>query len=283
MAISGKGCICLDIDGTLTADPHKIPEEVADLLKTLYSRGWHFLFVTGRTFSFANHAIDSLDFPYFFAVQNGADLLKMPEKKLIQRFYLSSQFIVQLESIYRGFDEDFIIYSGYQLGDFCYFRSKRFSEKMLDHLEVIKALSPEPWKEVDEFAFAPSDQFPLVKCLGTVEQMKAVHKELEKIPEVHATYIRDPLSAEGFYVNLITSHLASKGQTLARIRSFLEPGLPFIAAGDDRNDWSMLQEADIAILMKTAPKEMFPIADILAEPASELGIISALLKATGET
>ena len=32
-----KGCICLDIDGTITANPLAIPEETLELLKELLS------------------------------------------------------------------------------------------------------------------------------------------------------------------------------------------------------------------------------------------------------
>lgn len=282
MDVFCKGCICLDIDGTLTADPHEIPREVIQLLKALYAKGWQLLFVTGRTFSFASKVFEEVDFPFFFAVQNGADLLRMPEKKLVARSYLPAQMIAKLDEVYRPYEEDFIIYAGYEVGDFCYYRPRRFSEKMLEHLEVIRALSPEPWKEVEEFSFSNSEAFPLVKCFGEEEQAKQVHDSLSAMAGVQACYIKDPLSTEGVHLNLVTAQQATKGHVLRKLRSLLASGIPFIAAGDDRNDWNMLQEADIAILMKTAPKEMYPVADILAGPAEEMGIIPALLQATGE-
>ena len=49
-----------------------------------------------------------------------------------------------------------------------------------------------------------------------------------------------------------------------------------LAAGDDLNDISMLQAADIKIVMPAAPKEMHPMATILAND----GIIEALKLAT---
>ncbi len=275
-----KGCICLDIDGTLTADPYSIPKEVVSYLQKLSLHGWTFVFVTGRTFSFASRILDFLDFPFFFGVQNGADLLWMPKKTLVSRSYLSGEFIERLEKKYEVWEEDCIVYAGYELGDFCYYRPKCFSDQMREHLEVVMALSPEPWQEVESFDFLIDRKFPLVKCFGDMRLMQQIYSELKEDPTIHISYIRDPLSKKDVYINLITSKTASKGHVLQEIRKKLPDRVPFIAAGDDRNDVSMLQAADIAIVMETAPKEMLTLGHIQAKSAERLGIIEALEKAT---
>ena len=52
-----------------------------------------------------------------------------------------------------------------------------------------------------------------------------------------------------------------------------------IAAGDDYNDITMLKSADITVVMSTAPTEILALADIVAPPAVEMGIIEGLGKA----
>jgi len=278
-----KGCICLDIDGTITADPFHVPEAVIKCFEKLYQKGWKFLFSTGRPYAFASQIFHSFTFPFFLSLQNGADLLQMPEKKLLAKEHLSSSFILKLDEIYKDMEEDFLVYAGFEKGDFCYYRPKRYSFKMLEHLEVVKSVVSEPWQEVEEFAFGEEDSFPLIKSLGSEDRMKKLCQKLLSFEEVHSTYIRDPLSDGKTYINLITSKRATKGAVIKKVRTFFPESTLFIAAGDDRNDILMLEEADVAIVMKTAPESMFPLADLIAQPASDLGIIAALLKATGET
>ncbi len=277
-----KGCICLDIDGTITSDPFHIPEEVLKCFETLYLRGWRFLFSTGRPFAFASKIFSTVSFPFYFSLQNGADLLQMPEKKLLSKNHLSASFIPELEKIYKGIDDDFLIYIGFEKGDFCYYRPHRFSLKMSEHLEVVQSIVSEPWVAVEEFSFSEKDSFPLIKGLGSKDQMEKLSERLKPFQEIHTTCIKDPLSTDGEYLNLITSAKATKGEVLKKVRKLMPEDAFFIAAGDDFNDVSMLQEADFAIVMRTAPKEIWAFGDLLAEPAKELGIIDALWKATGE-
>ena len=126
-----KGLITLDIDGTLTPSLHSIPGEVVTFLHHLVDIGWEVALITGRVFSFAEKPLSVLDFPYYLAVQNGADILFMPEKKRVHHRYLSAEKIAEIDAIYAGVAEDFIIYAGYEKGDFCYYRRERFSKGFL--------------------------------------------------------------------------------------------------------------------------------------------------------
>ncbi|MBS0627499.1 MAG: HAD family phosphatase [Verrucomicrobia bacterium] len=276
-----KGCICLDIDGTTTVDPHFIQAPVLECLRFLYKQGWQFAFLTGRTYSFALKTLRDVDFPFFFAVQNGSDLLHMPDGKLLSRAYLPSDIVFKLEEVCKGKKEDFIIYSGWEMGDFCYYRPKNFSPKILEHIGVIECFSKEPWHKVEEFRFPLEQAFPLIKYLGSKEEMVEIYELIKTIPNIAVSCIKDPIP-EDVYLNLITAPDALKGNCLRKIRSYFPKGTLFIAAGDDYNDVSMLKEADIAIVMENAPEALKPLADIRAKSAKDLGIIEALLQATKE-
>ncbi len=275
-----KGCICLDIDGTITADPYTIPEKVVTFLRRLYLDGWQFLFVTGRTFTFAAKTLCEIDFPYFFAVQNGADLLLMPEVKCLSQEYLLAEVIPKIEEVEKNFREGFLIYAGWQKGDFCYYNPSAFSSDMLGHIEKIRALSSAPWKEQNVFEFSLEDSFPLLKSLGTKEDMFLLNQKLKKMTDIEATFIKDPLGHD-VYLNLITAPKATKGDIVRKVRSYFPSGAVFIGAGDDYNDISLLKEVDIAIAMETSPKELLALGDIIARSARQEGIFEALLEAVG--
>ncbi len=276
-----KGWIALDIDGTITDQLHHVPSEVCHYLKFLHQEGWQLVFITGRTFSFGFSALQFLDFPFFLAVQNGADILMMPEKKLVFRSYLPRSIISSLEKIYTDQKEDFIIYAGYEHGDFCYYRPSHFSPELTIHLEKIRSFSPEPWRAVDTFKFAQNESFPLIKCLGSKTLMLRVNASLKGLEGIVTSLIRDPL-AEGVYLNLVTDQQADKGKALEKTIAHYGKRGRVIAAGDDRNDISMLNIADFSVVMQTAPLEMHEKADLIGKPATELGIIDALKEATAD-
>lgn len=273
-----KGWIALDIDGTITDQAHHVPLQTARYLQSLQANGWQLIFITGRTYSFGVSALNVFNFPFYLGVQNGADILEMPTKTRVARAYLPATVVNTLEKLYQGYEEDFIVYAGYEKGDFCYYRPHKFSEKLLNHLKKIQALSPEPWQAVETFTFDPEQTFPLIKCLGFYEGMQAVNKQLSSLDQIAVSLIRDPL-AESIYLNMVTAPLATKGKALEQmINKTGKRGL-IIAAGDDFNDQSMLQYADCRIVMKDAPLEMQAQADILAESAKEQGIIKAIEQA----
>jgi hypothetical protein len=203
----------------------------------------------------------------------------MPSKKLIKRNYLNKTVIPVLENVYQNEEEDFIIYSGFEKGDFCYFRPSRFSTSLRKYLHRLQGLSPEPWKEVDHFDLDELHQFPLLKCLGVQHAMTRINSALHRFSDIHVTLIRDPL-CEGLYLNLVTHKNATKGEALSSIVAQSDKKRPIIAAGDDLNDLSMLERADIRIVMETAPESMLSKAHIIAPSAAKDGIIYALKLAT---
>jgi Cof subfamily protein (haloacid dehalogenase superfamily) len=272
------GWIALDIDGTITDESHHAPPQVVQFLHSLEKMGWELVFITGRSYSFGYRVVKEFDFPFYLAIQNGADILYMPHKELVARHYLDNRVFPILEAAYRSEKEDFIVYSGYERGDFCYYRPEKFSPTLIDYLHKIMALSPEPWRSVHHFDFEEKMSFPLVKCFGPKEAMQRVNALLQTFSEISATMIRDPLS-EGIYLILVTARQATKGHALQIVREVIGDGGPVIAAGDDLNDISMLQKADVKIVMSSAPPEMHSMATILATHSHEHGIIDALTKA----
>ena len=277
-----KGWIALDIDGTITDELHSVPPEVSSYLGSLVEQQWQIMFITGRTFSFAHSALKSLQFPYYLAVQNGADIIQMPQKKALARYYLQgSQVIPVLEQVYQGQKEDYLIYAGFEKGDFCYWRPQHFSKEMSSYLQKLQKLAIKPWRAVESFAFEEQMSFPLIKCLGSKEVMEKIKAQLMDFTDVEKSMIRDMIS-DNLYLILITDIHATKGRALTRMVDGNGRGRLIIAAGDDLNDLSMLKAADIGIAMETAPKILLQEADIVASRASELGIIKALKEAVSK-
>ena len=94
--------------------------------------------------------------------------------------------------------------------------------------------------------------------------------------DLHVPPVKDPFK-EGYFVAQATHPLVNKGQALQSFKSAIAAFPPLvIAAGDDENDRSLLAVADVKIVMGSAPYSLLKIADIVAPPATEDGIIAGL-------
>ncbi len=270
-----RGWIALDIDGTVTDNSHHIPQKVIDYLHHLHREGWEVMFVTGRTFSYASIPLQAIDFPFYFAVQNGADIVLMPQREQISRCYLNKEVYAQIEEIVRPKGFDFVAYSGLDHGDFCYYRPKNFSEDLLAFFEKLKALAQKSWIEVEDFSQVPCSS--LIKLFGSKDKIEALLPELNQL-DVYVAMIRDPMQ-EDLYLAMISHSFATKGEVLRTIKEKTGEGGVIIGAGDDLNDIPLLKGSDIAIAMANAPEPLLKIADIIAPPASQYGIIQGIEEA----
>ena len=105
--------------------------------------------------------------------------------------------------------------------------------------------------------------------------MQIVEERLAKSNAFEVTHIRDPFD-EAYRMLLVTAKGATKGLSLKKVLSAKGRGSLVIAAGDDENDQSLFDVADIKIAMPHAPKSLQDRADLIAPPTSENGIIQAL-------
>ena len=133
-----KGWIALDIDGTITLDKYSVPSEVVEALRKFVGEGWNLLMTTGRPYSFASMALEAFDFPYIFSAQNGSIVMEIPERKVLFKNDMLQSSIQLVEEAYTGIDSDFVIYAGYEKGDFCYWRPKKLNAEEHRYLDDIQ-------------------------------------------------------------------------------------------------------------------------------------------------
>lgn len=271
--------IALDIDGTVTDDPVKMPRAVCEVLERLSSQGFTLIFLTGRPLGWGVRPLLQLSVPYYVAAINGAELVKMPEKALLYERGLYIEDYATLDALYEGEESDYVLYGGFSQQDRCFYRPHRFKPALLDYLQWRYRYLGEPWVAVKTFDDLPVKTFASLKSFGMAAACRHMAHRVMRTLECSASVIRDPFR-EGSSVLQATA--MDKG---AALKLFMrETGLssPIIAAGDDYNDISLLQAADIKIAMATAPEEVLNLADIIAPPAALEGLKYALIQAVGQ-
>ena len=270
------GWIALDIDGTITEDKYTVPQVVIDYLGSLQSEGWKIAMATGRSLIFGSMAVSKFHFPFDFIVQNGSAAVSMPGQKNIFKRYIDPSSIRLAEKALAGLDGDFLVYSGHEKGDFCYWRPEKFSEEHIEYVKRLELREKEIARPVD--SFEGLDPFPLIKCFGPQDQMREAARRLRNEGVFQVAQIRDPFT-EGYQILLVTDRLASKGLALRELMRLEGRGDLVIAAGDDENDITLFDEADVKIAMPHAPEILKKRADLIAPPTREFGIIKAIQKA----
>lgn len=273
-----KGLIALDIDGTITIEHHSISPEIVSFFHSLNKEGWQFLFATGRTFQWGYEVLTHLPFHYHFAVQNGAIILEMPSRKILMKKYLDKSIFPVMEEICHEEESDFVIYSGFEFQDRCFYRPNHFDETMLYYLKKRVETLKENWEPLQSFDELPLTQFSSVKCFGTYESAQRIADKMEKRLSLHCPIIRDPFTGR-YYIAQGTHPQVNKGQAVTDLKNLLQIKGPVIAAGDDNNDIPMLEAANVKIAMETAPATMQTMADIIAPTAANNGIISGIKEA----
>lgn len=269
-----KGILALDIDGTLTDDFHFVPAEVVAYLAKL-AKEWQIFFVTGRSFQWAHAAVENMPFPYYFAVQNGALILKMPSQKIVSKQYLDCSIFAEMDKICADEPTDYVIYSGFENDDICYFRPSRFSPYLLTYLQKRVAALREFYQPVESFLTIPSLLLPSVKCFGVPESARRIAAKMQIMLGLHVSAVSDPFDDQ-FMVAQATHPNVSKGRALETVKSFYASPPIIISAGNDYNDESMFAASDIRIVMGNAPADLFKQADIIAPSVKEMGIIKGL-------
>ena len=268
-----KGIIALDIDGTITIDKHRLEKEVENFLNSLIEEGWSLIFLTGRTFSFAYPVLSGLKGLYHFAVQNGAALYEMPSVKLIKKNFLPIELLKQMP-------ENILIESGKPHDDICYYRPGAFTPEELAYIRFRINISPETWVSLDSFDDLEITEFAVGKYFADREKADALAESMRRLASLNVVVIRDPFNP-GNFLTFLNEEGASKGRALEKFRGMHPPELPAIAAGDDFNDIEMLEKSTFKIVMQNAPESMHGLADLVAPPAQELGIIDALKEVIG--
>ncbi|MCH9617166.1 MAG: hypothetical protein SP4CHLAM5_03300 [Chlamydiia bacterium] len=275
-----RGIIATDIDRTLTNRDHIIPDDVIDYLEKSHKEGFEIVFLTGRPFSFASKAVAACSFPFHLAVQNGAEVLKMPEKVFRNQKFLTKDIVLKIGSVSEFTDRDFVIYSGVELGDYCYYNPSKFSGVGKEYVDRLKKYGVAHWKKVDSFENIQREFFPMMRLFGGKEEMEALKERVLEVADVNCVILND-VTRENTCVLMVTEKGVDKGQSLRRLIDHYDWTGCVIGCGDDLNDISLFDAVDISIGMENGHPDLLKKATIIAKPSYNMGIIEALDEAKG--
>lgn len=270
-----KGLICIDIDGTLTADRQRVSTRVVDYITKLSEAGYRLLFVTGRTFSWSMHLLQSFDIPYVLACLNGAYIIAMPGKRLVRSHDIALAELMALQPLVDGVACAQILLTSPISNEVSFLYDKHVPDALKVHLQARKRALYEKWIPIDTLDAITQDSFAALRIFCAPSDAERLAGQIVQSSGLQAASMRDSYDSR-FSVVQVTASEASKGHALQEIVAQELITGPIIACGDDRNDISMFSLADCSIVMATALPDVLQHADIIAPPAENDGLIAGL-------
>lgn len=273
-----KGLIAIDIDGTLTAVRDHLPAKTIDYLKELEESGWKLLFVTGRTLTWATELLETLPFSYILSVFNGAFTVEKPQNSVIKKRYLAYDQVFRVMTLLKDEDVGMAFYGPADRDQRSFLYRHHASLVLATHLKARAKAVQENWTEVTSLSELPLDYFSAMRLFCLPHTAKKYSFAIEEKLHLNAPMMKDSYD-DSFAVVQVTHREVSKGQAMQTVMTHLGKVPLVIACGDDHNDISMLEKADVAVVMATAPVEVLRLAHIVAPAAKDHGIIQGLTNA----
>lgn len=270
-----KRLICIDIDGTLTANRERVSEKTKQYLTALVADGNSVVFVTGRTFSWSMHLLKTFDFDFILGCLNGAYIARMPNHTPLLMHAIDIKGFDAIAACTEAFDCVRIILCAPDKEEQSFLVEDSISSSFAVHLQARKRALKENWVQCSDCTNLPVDSFAAMRIFCSSADAKKLAKSIHEKTGFEAATMRDSFDST-FSVVQVTHQLATKGTALKEIAKYLCIDGVIIACGDDRNDIPMFMAADCSIVMNTASPDVLAHADIIAPSAEEDGLIVGL-------
>ena len=250
--------VAVDADGTIIGRDEVIPPTLVAKLRQIDASGVPVVLATGRAWASAQMVADQLALPWMYCVcNNGATVVTYPPLRRISNVTFDPAPII---AVVRDYPTTVVAVEDFGRG---YFLSQPFPSGMYrlhgDHTIV----------PLDELAARPASRLILRDTTATPAEFDAMIARLDLTGLSHAR------GGDGWYD--IASGAAGKdnGLTIVTTALGLNPA-DVLAFGDADNDRTMLAWAGRGVALGDAPAEVQAVADAVAAPFADGGILAEL-------
>ncbi len=258
-----------DLDGTLLNDQKEIEQPTKDTIKEMLAQGHYFAFCTGRPLSSAKNiaAKYNLDEKGCYIVSyNGGVLYDLAEGRILS--YASIPLDLVRELFHKAQEAGMYIHTYDQ-------EDTVLTKAMTPELEFYWSRTGQPYKT----GITPEDitQAPPKAVLINLEDTG----KLQWFQEANAKWARGKMNSFFSCLELLEycPQGVSKGDGVRALCEYLKlPIEASIAAGDERNDISMLEAASIAAVPSNAYHEVRTMADYICETDNNHDAVGEIIK-----
>lgn len=247
-----------DLDGTLLTPESVLPEGGAEKIRTLSDRGLRLTYATARTIRSAACILAGVPYPAPVSLMNGTFLRDMErgvylKKHVIDRAAAEEILRYPAEPFLYTLDEADELFTAYRR-----IANPAMESFMRERIERYN----KPFRKLN--GTLPAGVIVYFCYIAAREALSPLYELLQKKTAVRCTFYPDHQHPETWYLEVFSAD-ASKGNAIRELRE-ATGAKTIVAFGDNYNDLPMLNAADYAVAMETAPEEVRAAADAVARP-----------------
>ena len=256
-----------DLDGTLLSPEPAITAATAEMINAFTAAGGNFTFATARSIYSAIPITSALEINVPCILMNGVSIYDRRSGSYIKNEYIDPAASEKVLGAFRKHGVHCFMYRIDAGALICYY-SELTTQVMRSFAEVRKHEYKKPFVQC-RLEDAMDGNTVYYTTTGTYEELYPVKQEAEKIEGVdHAFYL--DVYNDSWYLEIF-SNKASKANGLRYLREHY--GFDRIVAfGDNLNDLSMFEQADMKIAVGNAREEVKVAADEVILPNTEDGV-----------
>jgi Cof subfamily protein (haloacid dehalogenase superfamily) len=265
--------VCIDVDGTLLNNKHKITERTKEILLKAHKLGIHIVISTGRIYTDAEYYSDLIGLKSPVIASNGAFIKEKDNNKVIYKEVLGEKLSLELlEKFHKHrikpyFCTPYKFYYGNIMFKIFNVATKIFGGRS-NKIDIEYVYSWEQWQKV---LYKEKDN--IVKCEIIYRNAAFIHELRNELQNIEQLEIVDSSK----YNIEITRKGISKGKAVAMLASFYNlTREEIITIGDSENDLSMIEYAGMGIAMGNALDIVKQKADYVTNSNDNDGVANAI-------
>jgi len=271
----GYKLVCIDVDGTLLNNNHKVTKRTKEIILQAHQLGVHIVISTGRMYTDAEYYSNLIGVKSPVIASNGAYIKEKDNDKVIFKDVLGDSLSLELLEIFRKhhirpyFCTPQKFYYGNIMFKLFYIATKILGTRS-NTIDIEYVFSWDHWQKV-----LHKEKDNIVKSeiiYRDADLIYELRKELKKIAQLE-------IVDSSKYNIEITRKGVSKGKAVAMLATFYDlKREEIIAIGDSENDLSMIEYAGQGIAMGNASDIVKQRADYITDSNDHEGVANAINK-----
>ena len=263
MKLNGIKLAVFDVDGTILADDHRLPDDALQGLQKLIERGIVVSLATGRTLEMVREIAVKIDPVMPLILLNGAWIHDLQNKENWLALNLDLSIARKIVGLLKEWDYEVIVQKA--VPDAHYFYYDSFNEDNRERCSQIERNSFR-CRRVDDIYEVLHEDPGEITVLDTDKRIRRCIELLEKEKlNCKLTYSTSPFIV-GFSWLEILNPLANKGYALDILAKKLGvERAQVLAAGDNYNDIEMIKWAGVGVAVGNAVPALKEAADIILQ------------------
>ena len=268
-----------DLDGTLLQPDSRLSDRTVGMLNRAIAEGKMFTIATARTPATVAAILDGVDMRLPAVVMTGAALWNPATGHYSRREYLDSEAVKRLLGIYKDTDTSSFVFT--------------LNGDMIDIYHVGGALNELQQQFIDERSHSPYKRFHVTADGGDVlppdmskvillysmlpdAKAASTYELTKRIKRLRAQYYHDIFGPEIGILEAFSDR-ATKADAVKALADQAGAGR-IVCFGDNINDLSMMEVADVAVAVENALPEVKEAADIVIGPNTDDSVARFILE-----